>query len=371
MNPTSSSIDKPYLHFISTEAGSIWEITSDLLPYLEKEFIVTKDWKREIPLKREVLLCHFLKPEMFLEPDVFDSFQFKVLIQPIDGTHIKKEVVDMLNCFDVIFTPAEAGKMIMQNNGVGVPIMVIPNYYKDNLFEKKIWTDIESYIPKDKIIFYHESSFHPRKGIEILYEGFIRAFADSEMVEDVVLIVKDLPYTHTTFYKNEELKAQAIKLQNSFYHPPTILKFSSFLNEDELKTIWNACDAYVSLAKIEGFGIPLLRMAMLNKPIIALKNFNSGYMDFLNSSNSYLIDCYQTRASDEFMWLYTGETEWGIPLMQNVVETFRTCFHDIKKKSAKLIKATDRIKKEMSLQSVANSYIYQIKKSYSAFIKIS
>lgn len=358
---------KKHLHFISTEGGSIWEITCDLLPFFENEFIVTKEWNCEKPYKNEILFCHFLKAEMFLTPDLFDSFETKILIQPIDGTHLKKEIINMFNCFDVIFTPGEAGKQIMEKNGVKVPIVVIPNYYKKDLFEKKIYSDIEKYIPKNKIIFYHESSFHPRKGIEILYEGFVRAFADKDMVDEVVLIVKDLPYTSLTFKRNEELKLEVIKLQKSFLKPPKILKFSSFLNENELKTLWNLASVYVSFAKIEGFGIPMLRMFLMNKPIIALNNENSGYVDYLNTSNSYLIDCLNTKAYEEFMWLYENETEWSIPNISDVIEVFTNCYNDIKNNCVKRMKSdyncvdwNDYFEK-YSLTTVCNSYINYIK----------
>lgn len=320
-----------HLHFVSAMGGSIWEITNELIPFFEKEFVLTKEWLFEIPEKRQVLLCHFLKPELFLDADVFDSFEKKIIIQPIDGTELTEAAIQMLNCYDLIITPAEAGKKIMRACGVIADIIVIPNYYKSNIFEKKIYTEIEKYIPSNKIIFYHESTFHPRKGIELLYEGFIRAFADSELAYKVVLVCKDMPFSAQFFDRNEALKEQAINLQKTFVFPPTILKFSCYLEEDELKALWNRANAYVSLAKIEGFGIPMLRMFLMNKPIICLDNENSGYQDYLKSYNEsvYKIPTIQTKAVDEFMWLYNKETKWAIPNMQDVVNAFRKCANDI------------------------------------------
>lgn len=360
---------KLHLHLISPTNGSIWEITNDFIPLLEKEFIVTKEWDGEQPMRREILLCHFLNAPLFLEPDIFDSFETKILIQPIDGTKLKKIAVDMLNCFDLILTPAEAGKIIMEKAGVKVPIKIIPNYYKNNLFEKKIWTDIEKYVPKDKIVFYHESSFHPRKGIEILYESFIRAFADTPDADRVVLVVKDLPYIPPIFLRNEEIKKQAIKLQKTYKKPPLIIKFSTFLNEDELKTLWNLTNVYVSLAKIEGFGIPMLRMFLMNKPIIALRNENSGYVDYLEEGNSYLIDCIQVEAKDEFMWIYEKETQWGIPNIGDVVNIFRQCLSDYDKNDHRCMKNTynahwEENFEKYSLETITQSYINEIKNSH-------
>src|ERR1035437_3155476 len=232
---------KPYLHFISSTVGSIGEISLDLYESLKKDFTASREWEMELPKKREILLCHFYDRNIFKNKKIkiFQSFKVKILIQPIDGTVFFPEFIKNMNLFDVIITPGMAGKKILQKNGVIIPIKVIPNYYKNNLFEKPIYQQIEKYIPNDKIIFYHESSFDKRKGIELMYEGFVRAFADSPSANEVVLIVKDLPYNNFSFNINEDLKKQTIQLQKSYQHPPVIKKFSCMLTQSELKALWN------------------------------------------------------------------------------------------------------------------------------------
>lgn len=317
------------LHIVSTIYGSIGEITLDLYEKLKKDFRVTREWEFELPINNDILLVHFLNLKVMNQMDIFNSFKLKVLIQPIDGTAIKKENVELINCFDIIITPAEAGRNIMLLNGVTKPIFVIPNYIKDNLFSKKIYTDIEKYIPENKFIFYHESSFDQRKGISLLYEGFVRAFADTYYADKVVLIVKDLPYNKVTFKLNKNYKKQTIKLQNKFKKSPLILKFSCYLSENELKSLWNKTDCYVSLSHIEGFGIPLLRMVALNKKIVVLENDNySGYVDYLKESNSYIIPSMQTKA-EETIWLYDeNKTLWAVPNISDVIKTLRMVIED-------------------------------------------
>lgn len=373
--------EKLHIHFNSSESGSIFEISQDLIKPLSESFNLTIDWKDEIPLKenRQILLSHFVRPDVVNDP-AFDSFEYKILIQPIDGTVLVPEAIECINKYDLIITPANASKNILEKNGVIKPVVVIHNYYKTDLFEKEIYNSVLDEIPSDKIVFYHESTFHPRKGIELLYEGFIKAFSDTAAADKVCLVVKDLPYNTHSLLRIEELKKQTIKLQKKYKHPVTIYKYSCFLEEQELKQLWNRADIYVSMAKIEGFGIPMLRMHLLNKPIICLKNENSGYMDFLNQNNSYIIPTIQHTAKDEFMWLYSENTEWAIPNISDVILTFRQCLNEYLSniyKSARKecypgasIGMSDNLEtklKKFSFNTISELYIKTIKENYNNF----
>jgi hypothetical protein len=352
---------KPSLHIFSSWTGSIGEITKDLLPYFQSNFNVTVEGESE-PQNYEGLLCHFINRSVVNDP-VFKKFKKKILIQPIDGTSLTEEILDMLNQFDLIITPGEAGKQIMINEGVIVPIIVIRNFYKDNIFPTFMNTSI-SELPSDKIIFYHESTCHPRKGIEYLYEGFVRAFSDTEYVDKVLLVVKDNPYSNLTFNKIEQLKRETIFLQKQYKNPAQIIKISQHLNELTLKKLWQRSNIYVSFAKIEGFGIPLLRMAALQKPILTLNSPVSGYIDWLNEGNSYLIPTKLVTAEDEFMFLYNKHnTKWAIPVNINeVVKGFQTSLKDYLSNSSKLVNFEDL--KEMYIDNVAEKYISVIKKTF-------
>lgn len=345
------------LHIVSGETGSIGEITKDLLEGLQNSFDVTFD-KDSKPLFPDILLCHFINP-IVVNNENFKTFKKKILIQPIDGTEIKRGVIKEFNQFDLIITPGKAGITILRNNGVTVPIKVIPNYYKEDILTSILDTKIKQ-IPKNKIIFYHESTCHPRKGVEIFYEGFIRAFSDTEYADKVLLVVKDMPFNHITFDRIEKLKRDMIKLQKSYENPARIIKISQFCDWETLRKLWANCNIYVSPSKIEGFGIPMLRMAVLKKPIITLENYNSGYMDFLNKDTSYLIPTKQEIAPDEFMWLYESTTQWGIPInIEQTVKVFKEALKDYLAGSPKLV--PNSILDEMKFENVLKKYVDVIK----------
>lgn len=316
-----------HLHFISNLGGSIGEISTILALDLKKHFILTRDWEDEEPIEKDILLCHFLNLNVTNSKE-FNDFKFKVLIQPIDGTRIYPEYIESFNKYDLIICPANASTNILTLNGVTTRKVVIPNWYEEDIYEKPITSDIEKYLPQDKIIFYHESTFHPRKGIEMLYEGYLRAFSDTEYANKVLLVLKDTPFNSLTFNDIEKYKRDTIELSKQFKHPAKIIKFSEKLEKDDLKILWNRSNFYVSLSKIEGFGIPMLRHFILKKSIICLENPNSGYNDFLNQDTAYMITSLQVKAKNEVMKLYTEESTWAVANITDVIKTFKKALED-------------------------------------------
>lgn len=348
---------KQALHIVSASEGSIGEITKDLLPYFQDAFGVTIEGDDD-PKDYKMLLCHFLNPNI-VQDKAFNKFKKKILIQPIDGTSIKEDVIELMNKFDLIITPGEAGKRIMQEQGVTKPIKVIHNFYKDEVLIKPMNTIVKE-LPEGKIFFYHESTCHPRKGIEIMYEGFIRAFSDTEYADKVVLLVKGSGFNEGSFERVEDIKLDVISLQKQFKHPAQIIKISQNLKKETLKKIWNNIHLYVSFAKIEGFGIPLLRMALLNKPILTLDSSVSGYTDWLNKDNVYLIPTKLITATDEFMFLYKRDTKWSVPLnINDVVEGYRTSLKDYLENKSKIVNFKDI--ESMHIDVIAKKYITTVK----------
>lgn len=351
---------KPALHIVSQFHGSLGEIIADLIPHLKKEFVVTEEFKQG-PAGFDILLCHYVNP-LIVEDDSFLLFKKKVLIQPIDGTNLTKYIVYCLNQFDLIITPSLAGKNILINSGVTCSIEIIPNYYKEAILNTN--NSLPKELPTDKFIFYHESTCVQRKGVDILYEAFIKAFSDNEYTDKVVLVVKDSPLNKETFEYKESCKRNAIALQKQYKNPANIIKISQFLKEETLRSIWHNVNAYVSFAKIEGFGIPLLRMAVLQKPIVTLENLLSGYSDFLDNSNCYTVPTKQIIAEEEKSVLYSKKSQWAIPTDINLaVEQLLACYEDVKANKQKLV-LLDAIDKELdyySFDNIKQKYTYLLK----------
>jgi len=303
------------IHFISNDAGSLGEVTKDIFTYLKKSFIVTNEMSGEMPKSFDILVSHFISEKVTLTP-IFSYFRFKVLIQPIDGTFLTPNIVKAINRYDLIITPGNAGKRIMKECGVTKPIKVIPNFYKPDIL--KLPDNIE--IPKldnlidDKFIFYHESTCHPRKRVDLLCESYVRAFSSNSEPFPVVLILKTSPHNDVTLAYLENIKKNIIQLQKQYKYPVQILKISQQLPFETLYKLWHKVNTYVSFAGIEGFGIPMLRMAILGKLNVTLESDISGYTDFLNESNAIFVKSKKNVATKELVPIYDmSKTEWVIP----------------------------------------------------------
>jgi glycosyltransferase involved in cell wall biosynthesis len=73
------------------------------------------------------------------------------------------------------------------------------------------------------------------------------------------------------------------------------------LDRPEVLGLINACDAYVSLHRAEGFGRTLAEAMLLGKPVVAT-NY-SGNVDYMSQSSTYLVDANLINIKDsEYQW---------------------------------------------------------------------
>lgn len=309
-----------HLHLISPNNGSIGEISQDLLPFLKEQYTVTEEFAAEgpgIPKSTDILLMHYVKKAYVIAP-AFNLFNKTILIQPIDGTVIKTEYVGYMNEFDLIITPGNAGKVIMQRNGVKTPIKVIPNYV-----DSRVLTDRGS----DVFTFYTEATNTKRKNLDLL----IKAFGIVKEQFNVRLVIR----SDFGWKKNLVMKLHpGIKLVSKW--------------QDDPSRLWAEADAYVNTSGIEGFSIPMLRFSTQGKPVIALKNMYSGYYDFVDSK--YLVDC-----------------RWEDFPAHNIYETSRFAFaepHEVAREMIKAIgqkpKFNPKFYEDYHIDTIANNYIKAI-----------
>ena len=302
--------------------GSVRELATEINEYLGKHNKVYHG----IGNTDDIFLCHFLRHHYIYNPN-FKDYKSRVLIQPIDGTVIAPVHVKELNRFDLIITPATPGKTIMQNSGVTTMVKVIPNYYDPMDIVKVKRLKHRNLLPPfdDKFLFYHESSLQPRKNVGAMIEAYLLAFSDTDMNEEVHLAIKGI--TESEF---ERIRQLALVLRKKYEQPAKISLISSNFSKYILRKIWSTVDCYISFAHMEGFGIPLLRMAVNQKPIITLRSEISGYMDFLNDRNTYFVDSKKCKLAEEARLIYdTEKSHWeDVESIEAAAGILRTVYKD-------------------------------------------
>jgi len=144
--------------------------------------------------------------------------------------------------------------------------------------------------------------------------GLVQAFRNAfSSTQDVMLVLK---CAHSDAYTLEaEILRDACRGIN-------VKIIDSVLSRDELNSLMNAADCYVSLHRSEGFGLTLMEAMSLAKPVIATGY--SGNMDFMTPVNSYPVN-YKLINIDKPYGPYT-EGEWADPDLDHAAELMRTVF---------------------------------------------
>ncbi len=115
-----------------------------------------------------------------------------------------------------------------------------------------------------------------RKNPAGLIEAFSRAFTPGE---GPVLLIK---------IHNADKTADLIGLRHlARGRSDIVLVVNDIYADDRIDSLVANCDCYVSLHRSEGFGLPLANAMSWGKPVIATGY--SGNLDFMDSSNSYLV----------------------------------------------------------------------------------
>ena len=261
-------------------------INSDIKKTLSKSgYYFTPYYK-----KGNILLQHYSRP---IGKNL--DYKKKILIQPIDGTKISKNHIHNINSYDIIITPSNIGKNIMIENGITKPIIVIPNYYSD--------VEPSDYYEKsDKFTFYSESTGIIRKNIPNLLKYFLETFSSKDNVK---LIIK------TSSDRIDDIH----DILNNYSDKPEISIITDHLSESDLESIMSNIDCYICLSHMEGFCIPIINALKWGKKVIALNTEISGYGDFLNHDNAYLVNCKRIPIDKEYesLLICDKDSEWEEP----------------------------------------------------------
>lgn len=104
-----------------------------------------------------------------------------------------------------------------------------------------------------------------------------------------------------------------------------IIIIDDVYSDDMTLSLMNACDAYISLHRSEGLGLTMAEAMLLGKPVIATKY--SGNMDFMNDSNSLLVDYNLTEVGRECL-PYLADALWADPIEAIARQHMRKVFEN-------------------------------------------
>lgn len=160
---------------------------------------------------------------------------------------------------------------------------------------------------------FHMMSVMERKNPLGLVRAFKMAFRKEERVS---LVLK------TVFGDRQPEELQRLREAAA---GANITIIDQVFSPDEVLSLMNACDAYVSLHRSEGLGLTMAEAMLLGKPVIAT-GF-SGNVDFMNDGNSLLVPFELVKVGKSIP-PYTADLEWAEPSLEDAAKYMRRVFDD-------------------------------------------
>ena len=197
---------------------------------------------------------------------------------------------------DELVVSSQWAKDIILQNGIDKKISVVPLGVDLSVFSPSLSDNIQK-SENNPYIFMSIGKWEVRKGHDILYEIFNKAFSSRDNVELWVAASSS-----TTCFSEKELLEW-----HSYYESGPLrdkIKIIPRLpSQQDLANMIAKADCGIFLSRAEGWNLELLEMMSMNKPVITT-NY-SAHTEFCNSSNSFLIDI------DKLEPAYDGKWFWG------------------------------------------------------------
>jgi glycosyltransferase involved in cell wall biosynthesis len=187
-----------------------------------------------------------------------------------------------------------------------VPTPIIAPKVKDKLDRKAIGLkENEIY---NLFIFDYFSVFHRKNPLDLV-AAHIMAFPDQLGPK---LVIKSIN-GELNRNQNDQLK-DAVSGRND------IIIVDSYLSREQLHSLLNECQTYISLHRSEGYGLTIAEAMSLGKPVIATAY--SGNLDFMKSDNSILVPFkFVTVGNQAFP--YPEDSRWAQPDIEFAANAMR------------------------------------------------
>ena len=166
-------------------------------------------------------------------------------------------------------------------------------------------------LPENACVFLFTFDFFStiqRKNPAAMIAAFQRAFRPDEAA---LLVIKSINCEHDEAGRDSlDQKSEGAK----------VVFMDKHISGAELNALFASADCYVSLHRSEGLGLGMAHAMYLGKPVIAT-NY-SGNLEFMNSSNSLLVDYTMTELNED-SGPYERGTRWAEPNVEHAANLMR------------------------------------------------
>lgn len=212
-------------------------------------------------------------------------------------------------------------------------------------------------LPDDKVIIMFSFDSHSvihRKNPAAVARSFLKAFPSG--TENVLLVLKT--QNMATAHWNH-IRGRGEELLELCASDPRILLFDQTMTLQELYSLKNACDIYMSLHRSEGFGYGPAEAMALGKPVI-MTNYSAN-TEFGGKGNCMLVDGPLIHVlHDEY--LYTRpEMVWCDPDVSQAAEMLRELYESPALREKIGRRAAETITRDFGVDAMAEKYAKRLR----------
>jgi len=207
-----------------------------------------------------------------------------VIMQPWEFSTLPRRFVEFFQYADELWVPSNYTRQAFLNSGLPFnKVQVVPNGIDPELFQPNGSKYPLPTNKKLKFLFVGGTTY--RKGFDILLESFVSAFTSRD---DVVLVVKDMG---TESVYRGQTSEQLIERIQKTPDAPEIIYYKNYFTEEEMASLYRACDVYVSPYRGEGFSLPTLEAMACGLPVIVTEG--GATEDFVLEEFAWKIPSYR------------------------------------------------------------------------------
>lgn len=184
-----------------------------------------------------------------------------VIMQPWEFSQLRRDFVEFFAQANQIWTPSNYSRQCIVNSGIDFnKVQIVPNGVDPIIF-KPIGEKYNLNTYKKLKFLYCGGTIY-RKGIDILLRAYLKAFNKND---EVCLVVKDMG--GESFYRGQNAEQMIEEIQKN-PNAPEIIYIKDYLNEEEIASLYRACNVFVSPYRGEGFSLPTLEAMACGLPVI-------------------------------------------------------------------------------------------------------
>lgn len=249
-------------------------------------------------------------------------------ITEIDTIGIKQTgLIERINLLDEIIVHSMFSAQILEDNGVTIPIKVIPQPYS---IDTALVTDNFFTYSDKPYIFYTIGQYEEKNNILSIILAFLLEFDDDENVK---LFIKTGDYFKENITTKNILTDEINKIISIIRHKKISTSkidiLCGTLRDTEIQRLHKHADCYVNCVRADNFGPSAIEAGIFGNEIINTKNIGSN--SYISSNNGILVDAELTNvysSSSYYKNSYTIFEKWYEPMIDSIRHAMRYAYNN-------------------------------------------